>query len=63
MFVKGYSTTRPSLIDGSIYNYYKTRMIIFFTSIDYSLWKIIADGPIDENDERLASINTSHEYL
>lgn len=44
-FIEGQSTSRPPFFDGSNYAYWKARMKIYFQSIDYNLWFVVANGP------------------
>ena len=40
-FKEGHSTQRPTLFDGSNYNYWKCRMRIYLKSIGHDLWNIV----------------------
>ena len=41
---EGGSTTRPPILDGSNYSYWKARMIAFLKSIDNKTWKAVVNG-------------------
>ena len=42
--VKGHSTNRPLLFDGSNYQFWSNRMSIFIQSYDYEMWDVVLDG-------------------
>ena len=41
---KGGFTTRPPILDGTNYSYWKARMTTFLKSIDSKMWKAVATG-------------------
>ena len=41
---EGTSTSKPPLLDGSNYAYWKQRMIGFLKSIDDDVWDIVEEG-------------------
>ena len=43
--VEGHSRNRPSLFDGSNYQFWSNRISIFMRSYDYEVWDIVLDGP------------------
>ena len=43
--VDGHSTNRPSLFNGSNYQFWSNRMSIFIRSYDYEIWDVVLDGP------------------
>lgn len=43
---EGMSSNRPPLFDGSNYNYWCSRMRCHVQAIDFTLWRIITDGPL-----------------
>ena len=50
---EGHSTSRPPLFDGTNYDYWKNRMMIFLQAIDDDMWEIIEEGatiPMKEQD-------------
>lgn len=38
---RGNSTIGPPLLNGSIYNYWKPRMIVYPQSVYFDLWEVI----------------------
>lgn len=44
-YLEGNSTMRPPLFNGSNYNYWKTRMMIYLQFKDYNLWEAVVNGP------------------
>ena len=43
--VKGHSTNRPPLFDGTNYQLWSNRMSIFMRAYDYEMWDVVLDGP------------------
>ena len=43
--VKGHSTNRPPLFDGSNYQFWSNYMSIFMRAYDYEMWDVVLDGP------------------
>src|ERR1044072_6036134 len=43
-FKEGGSVTRPPVLDGTNYDYWKARMIAFLRSMDNKTWKAIVKG-------------------
>ena len=43
--VEGHSTNRPSLFDGSNYQFWSNRMSIFMRAYDYEMWDVVLDDP------------------
>ena len=43
--MEGHSTNRPSLFDGTNYNFWSNRMSIYMRSCDYEMWEVVMDGP------------------
>lgn len=41
---EGTLTTRPLVLDGAIYSYWKARVITFLKSIDNKCWKVAIGG-------------------
>ena len=41
---EGGSTTRPLVLDGTNYSYWKARMTAFLKSIDSKTWKVVVTG-------------------
>ena len=42
---KGQSSTRPPLINGTNYTYWKTCIRIYIQSVDYNIWRTIIKDP------------------
>ena len=42
--VEGHSTNRPTLFDGSNYQFWSNRMSIFMQSYDYEMWDVVLEG-------------------
>ena len=69
---EGHSTSRPPLLIGSNYNFWKTRMRIFLSSTEFDIWQIIEDGyerpptprsSWTEGDKRAFTINAKARIL
>ena len=43
---EGMSSNRPPLFDGTDYDYWSSRMRFHVQAIDFTLWRIIVDGPL-----------------
>ena len=43
--VKGHSTNKPLLFDGSNYQFWSNHMSIFMRVYDYEMWDVVLDGP------------------
>ena len=43
--LEGQSSNRPPYFNGSNYSYWKARMRIYIQSVDFELWRIVANGP------------------
>lgn len=50
--MKGQSSIRSSLFNGSKYAYSKTQMKTFLTYCGFDLWQVILDGHVDPTLER-----------
>lgn len=42
--VEGQSITRPPLFDGTDYTYWKTRMAIYLSTLEFEIWDAIEQG-------------------
>ena len=42
--VEGHSTNRPSLFDGSTYQFWSNRMSIFMRAYNYEMWDVVLDS-------------------
>ena len=47
---EGTSTSKPPLLDGSNYAYWKQMMIGFLKSIDDDVWDIVEEGLLQTNN-------------
>ena len=43
-FKEGYPTDLTLYFDGSFYDFWRKRICIFMTSIDFNLWNIVENG-------------------
>ena len=43
--MKGHSTNRPPLFDGTNYHFWSNRMSIYMRSCDYEMWEVFMDDP------------------
>jgi len=42
--MEGGSITKPPILDGTIYDYWKGRMVAFLKSMDRKTWKVVIKG-------------------
>ena len=43
--MESHSTNRPSLFDGSNYQFWSYKMSIYMRSYDYEMWDVVINGP------------------
>ena len=41
---EGESTSRPPLLDGTKYGYWKVHMLVFIKSLDMKAWRLVLTG-------------------